>query len=57
MVYIINNLCEATSYFFSIYADPPTITAVGPDRLTTALLYSGASFECHADAMPPADYR
>ncbi|XP_011345495.1 kin of IRRE-like protein 2 isoform X2 [Ooceraea biroi] len=36
---------------------PPTISAVGPDRLTTALLYSGASFECHADAMPPAEYR
>ncbi|XP_066601564.1 kin of IRRE-like protein 3 isoform X3 [Prorops nasuta] len=36
---------------------PPTISSVGPDRLTTALLYSGASFECHADAMPPAEYR
>ncbi|KAL6443029.1 hypothetical protein ACFW04_002786 [Cataglyphis niger] len=36
---------------------PPMISAVGPDRLTTALLYSGASFECHADAMPPAEYR
>ncbi|EFN64230.1 Kin of IRRE-like protein 3 [Camponotus floridanus] len=36
---------------------PPMITAVGPDRLTTALLYSGASFECQADAMPPAEYR
>ncbi|CAL7946544.1 unnamed protein product [Xylocopa violacea] len=36
---------------------PPTISSVGPDRLTTALLYSGASFECNADAMPPAEYR
>ncbi|XP_012277027.1 hemicentin-2 [Orussus abietinus] len=36
---------------------PPKIIAVGPDRLTTALLYSGTSFECHADAMPPAEYR
>ncbi|XP_020282906.1 hemicentin-2-like isoform X2 [Pseudomyrmex gracilis] len=36
---------------------PPTINVVGPERLTTALLYSGASFECHADAMPPAEYR
>lgn len=37
--------------------DPPTISSVGPDRLTTALLFSGASFECNADAMPPAEYR
>ncbi|XP_057318391.1 kin of IRRE-like protein 2 isoform X1 [Microplitis mediator] len=36
---------------------PPKIDSVGPDRLSTALLYSGASFECNADAMPPADYR
>ncbi|XP_044016181.1 kin of IRRE-like protein 2 isoform X2 [Aphidius gifuensis] len=36
---------------------PPKIDSVGPDRLSTALLYSGASFECHADAMPPSDYR
>ncbi|XP_035737382.1 hemicentin-2-like isoform X7 [Vespa mandarinia] len=36
---------------------PPTISSVGPEWLTTALLYSGASFECHADAMPPAEYR
>ncbi|KOX74231.1 Kin of IRRE-like protein 3 [Melipona quadrifasciata] len=36
---------------------PPTISSVGPDRLTTALLFSGASFECNADAMPPAEYR
>ncbi|XP_063980627.1 nephrin-like isoform X1 [Diachasmimorpha longicaudata] len=36
---------------------PPKIDSVGPDRLSTALLYSGASFECHADAMPPAEYR
>ncbi|KAI4477413.1 hypothetical protein M0804_012799 [Polistes exclamans] len=36
---------------------PPTISSVGPELLTTALLYSGASFECHADAMPPAEYR
>ncbi|XP_048513245.1 hemicentin-1 isoform X2 [Athalia rosae] len=36
---------------------PPKITSVGPERLTTALLHSGASFECHADAMPPPEYR
>ncbi|XP_043488099.1 hemicentin-1 isoform X1 [Polistes fuscatus] len=36
---------------------PPTISSVGPELLTTALLYSGASFECQADAMPPAEYR
>ncbi|XP_034935070.1 kin of IRRE-like protein 2 [Chelonus insularis] len=35
----------------------PKIDSVGPDRLSTALLYSGASFECNADAMPPADYQ
>ncbi|XP_046434490.1 kin of IRRE-like protein 2 isoform X1 [Neodiprion fabricii] len=36
---------------------PPKITSVGPERLTTALLYTGASFECYADAMPPPEYR
>ncbi|XP_076391602.1 kin of IRRE-like protein 3 isoform X3 [Megachile rotundata] len=36
---------------------PPTISSVGPDRLTTALLYSHALFECIADAKPPAEYR
>ncbi|XP_043281902.1 kin of IRRE-like protein 2 isoform X3 [Venturia canescens] len=36
---------------------PPKIISVGPERLSTALLYSGASFECHADAMPSAEYR
>ncbi|XP_043482082.1 kin of IRRE-like protein 2 isoform X2 [Leptopilina heterotoma] len=35
----------------------PRISLVGPDRRKTALLYSSASFECNADAMPPAEYR
>ncbi|XP_015602883.1 kin of IRRE-like protein 2 [Cephus cinctus] len=36
---------------------PPKIISAGPDHFTTALLYTGTSFECHADAMPPAEYR
>lgn len=50
-IFLLNFVCKF------LVLDPPRITSVRPEGTTPALLYSGASFECHADAMPPAEYR
>ncbi|XP_026467304.1 hemicentin-1 [Ctenocephalides felis] len=36
---------------------PPRILSVGPDRLTTAPLFSPAAFECVAEGNPPPSYQ
>ncbi|XP_031638814.1 hemicentin-2 isoform X1 [Contarinia nasturtii] len=36
---------------------PPKIISAGPDRLTTAPLYSPAAFDCVAESNPPATYK
>lgn len=37
--------------------DPPKIISAGPDRLTTAPLFSPAAFECVADGNPMPSYK
>lgn len=37
--------------------DPPRILSAGPDRLTTAPLYSPAAFECVGEGNPPPTYK
>lgn len=39
-----------------MFSDPPRIRKVGPTRLTTAPLYSEASFNCEAEANPAPSY-
>lgn len=41
--------------YFAI--DPPKIISAGPDRLTTAPLFSPAAFECVADGNPMPSYK
>lgn len=41
----------------SFFSDPPRILSVGPDRLTTAPLFSPAAFECVAEGNPPPSYQ
>lgn len=38
-------------------SDGPIIKSVGPDKLTTATLYSSTSFACSADGNPPPKYQ
>lgn len=40
-----------------IFADPPQITDVGPDRVMTAPLYSQATFRCTAEGNPSPTYQ
>lgn len=40
-----------------VFADGPIIKSVGPDKLTTAPLYSSTSFACSADGNPPPKYQ
>lgn len=37
--------------------DPPRVLSAGPDRLTTAPLYSPAAFECVGEGNPPPSYK
>lgn len=39
------------------HTDPPRITSAGPDRLTTAPLFSPAAFECIAEGNPAPTYK
>lgn len=41
-------------FFFSV---PPRIRKVGPTRLTTAPLYSDATFNCEAEGNPPPSFQ
>lgn len=36
---------------------PPRILSAGPDRLTTAPLYTPAAFECVGEGNPPPTYK
>lgn len=38
-------------------ADAPIIKSVGPDKITTATLYSSAEFSCAADGNPAPTYQ
>lgn len=38
-------------------SDAPIIKSVGPDKLTTAPLYTSAEFTCAADGNPPPTYQ
>lgn len=38
-------------------SDPPKIVSVGPDKLTTATLFSHATFNCQAEAHPNPTYQ
>jgi len=40
-----------------IFADPPHIIDVGPDRVMTAPLYSQATFSCNAEGNPSPTYQ
>lgn len=40
-----------------LFSDPPKILSVGPDRLTTAHLFTSATFECIAEGNPPPTYQ
>jgi hypothetical protein len=40
-----------------LFKDPPRILSAGPDRLTTAPLFSPAAFECVAEGNPSPSYR
>ena len=40
-----------------IFADPPQIIDVGPDRVMTAPLYSQATFSCNAEGNPSPTYQ
>lgn len=42
---------------FSFFSDPPKILSVGPDRLTTAMLFTSATFECVAEGNPQPTYQ
>lgn len=46
-----------TNPFCLMLADPPRIRKVGPTRLTTAPLYSEATFSCEAEGNPPPTYQ
>ncbi|XP_055848314.1 hemicentin-2 isoform X1 [Episyrphus balteatus] len=49
-----------TSEQLSVQLDvkfPPKILSAGPDRLTTAPLFSPAAFECIAEGNPPPSYK
>lgn len=37
--------------------DPPKILSIGPDRLTTAPLFTSATFECVAEGNPQPTYQ
>lgn len=43
--------------FSSPTQDPPRILSAGPDRLTTAPLFTPAAFECVAEGSPTPSYR
>lgn len=38
-------------------SDPPKILSVGPDRLTTAPLFTSTTFECIAEGNPQPTYQ
>lgn len=40
-----------------LFTDAPVIKSVGPDRLTTASLYSQAVFNCEAESHPLPSYQ
>ena len=40
-----------------IFADPPNIKDVGPDRVMTAPLYSQVTFSCNAEGNPSPSYQ
>lgn len=40
-----------------IVSDPPKILSVGPDRLTTAPLFTSATFECIGEGNPQPTYQ
>lgn len=42
---------------FLVFLDSPKILSVGPDRLTTAHLFTSASFECVAEGNPQPTYQ
>lgn len=46
-----------TNIDFFLFKDPPRILSAGPDRLTTAPLFSPAAFECVAEANPSPSFR
>lgn len=41
----------------NFHTDPPRITSAGPDRLTTAPLYTPAAFDCIAEGNPAPTYK
>lgn len=45
------------NYWFLFISDPPKILSVGPDRLTTAPLFTSATFECVAEGNPAPTYQ
>lgn len=45
------------NFLFSPSQDPPRILSAGPDRLTTAPLFTPAAFECVAEGNPTPTYK
>ena len=41
---------------FFLFIDPPRILSAGPDRLTTAPLFTPAAFDCVAEGNPSPSY-
>lgn len=44
-------------FIFLFILDAPKILSAGPDRLTTAPLFSPAAFECVAEGNPPPTFK
>lgn len=44
-------------FYYGFILDAPKILSAGPDRLTTAPLFSPAAFECVAEGNPPPTFK